>query len=71
MDEETIRHDIRRLLKTFGVQADEAIMRYLEHAPGDFPLRLRITLEDITDYGSNFPIEPLRMVVEDEIRRHP
>ena len=71
MDEEIIRHDIRRLLKTFGVQADEAIMRYLEQTPGDFPLRLRITLEDITDYGSHPPAAPLRVVEEDEIRRHP
>ncbi len=71
MDEETIRHDIRRLLKTFGVQADETIMRYLEQAPGAFPLRLRITLEDITDYGTNLPTAPLRIVVEGEIRRHP
>ncbi|MDT8899121.1 MAG: DUF6494 family protein [Thermanaerothrix sp.] len=70
MDEETIRHDIRKLLKTFGVQADEAIMRYLEQTPGAFPLRLRITLEDITDYGSIPPATPLHLTVEGEIRRH-
>ncbi|WP_299024965.1 DUF6494 family protein [uncultured Thermanaerothrix sp.] len=71
MNEETTRHDIRRLLKTFGVQADEAITRYLEQIPGDFPLRLRITLEDLTDYGPNPPTVPLRLIVEGEIHRTP
>jgi len=69
--EETSRHDIRRLLKTFGVQADEAIIRYLERNPGTHPLRLRITLEDITDYGGQQPSHPLHLVVEGEIRREP
>ncbi|KPL82610.1 hypothetical protein SE15_10895 [Thermanaerothrix daxensis] len=71
MNEEISHHDIRRLLKTFGVQADEAILRYLEQHPGDSPLRLRITLEDVTEYGTNAPHSLLHLVVEGEIRRTP
>ncbi len=68
MSEET-RHDIRRLLKTFGVQADEAITGYLEHAPGSGPLILRLTLEDITGYEDKEPVERLHLEVTGQVRR--
>ena len=63
------RDDIRRLLKTFGVKADETILAHLEAHPGDQPLRLKVTLEDITDYGANAPADRLSFSVEGEISR--
>ncbi len=67
--EETSRDDIRRLLKQFGVRADEAVIAHLARNPGDKPLRVRLTLEDLTDYGSNAPAAPLHLEIEGEIRR--
>lgn len=67
MSEEN-RKDIRMLLKRFGVQADEAIVRHLAVLGGGVPLRLRCTLEDLTDYGDRSPDSPLSVVVEGEIR---
>jgi len=58
--------DIRKLLKEFGVTADETVSAYLiENKPNE-PLRLRITLEDITQY-SEAPSKPLRVDVEGTI----
>ena len=68
MDDNT-RQDIRSLLKTFGIQADEAIMAFLENAPGEGPLRLRLTLSDVTDYGGSPPAEPLHLEIEGQVRR--
>ncbi|MEW5986689.1 MAG: hypothetical protein AB1791_08655 [Chloroflexota bacterium] len=67
--EESSRTDIRRLLKTFGVQADEAIISHLARNPGVGPLRLRLTLHDLTDYGDHVPNGILQFEVEGEIRR--
>ena len=67
--EESSRNDIRRLLKTFGVQADEMILTHLTRNPGTTPLRIRLTLKDLTDYGDTAPVEPLQLEVEGEIRR--
>ena len=67
--EEITSKDIRRLLKTFGVKADEAIQSYLEQNPRGIPLKLRITLEDLTDYKGNAPKGRLNFSVEDEIHR--
>ncbi|MDX1437240.1 MAG: hypothetical protein R3335_10545 [Anaerolineales bacterium] len=67
--EETSRMDIRRLLKQFGVQADEAVIRHLIQNPGSTPLRVRLTLTDLTDYGDSLPSEKLALEVEGEIRR--
>ena len=61
------RTDIRRLLKRFGVQADEAVVRHLARQPGPRPLRLRCVLEDRTDYGGAAPAAPLAVAVEGEI----
>ena len=67
--EDPIRSDIRRLLKTFGVKADESILTYLAaHADGK-PLHVRVTLEDVTDYGANPPSEKLHFSVEGDVRR--
>lgn len=63
------RDDIRRLLKTFGVQADEAIIAHLARNPGDKPLRLKLILDDLTDYGGALPTESLHLEVEGEIQR--
>ena len=42
--------EIRRLLKEFGLTADEAITAYLIEEKPSKPLHLRITLEDRTEY---------------------
>lgn len=67
--EDTSRKDIRRILKTFGIGADEALVAHLARNPDLAGLRVRITLEDLTDYGDSTPSQPLQLVVEDEIRR--
>ncbi len=66
MEEETSK-DIRRLLKTFGVKADQAIVAQLKRTSRR-PLRVRIVLEDVTDYGGAVPREKLSLEVEGEIR---
>lgn len=67
MSEEN-RKDIRMLLKRFGVQADEAIVRHLALLGEGVSLKLRCTLEDLTDYGDPSPAAPLSVVVEGEIQ---
>ncbi len=67
--EETSRDDIRRILKTFGIQADEAIVAHLARNPGRGSLQIRITLEDRTDYGNETPEHPLSLEIEDAVRR--
>jgi hypothetical protein len=66
---EDSRDDIRRLLKEFGVRADGAIVAHLAAAAGNQPLRLRCTLEDLTDYGPGAPSTRLHLEVEGTIRR--
>jgi hypothetical protein len=63
------RDDIRRLLKAFGIQADEAIVAHLARNPGQQSLRIRLLLEDLTDYGDVPPGEPLLLKIEGDIRR--
>ena len=67
--EESSRGDVRSLLKTFGIQADEAVIAHLARNPGDTSLRLRLLLEDLTDYGDAPPDRPLRVDVEGDVRR--
>jgi len=69
MQEGTSRDDIRRLLKTFGVKADEAIVGHLARNPGVGPLRLRLFLEDLTNYGDVPPEQLLKVEVAGEVRR--
>lgn len=66
--EDTTRQDIRRLLKTFGIQADEAIMAHLAQQTGVAALQLRVTLADVTDYGENPLANPLHLEIEGEVR---
>ncbi|HZW02323.1 MAG TPA: hypothetical protein VFF68_00225 [Anaerolineaceae bacterium] len=66
---EATQNDIRKLLKTFGVRTDQAIAAYLEQHPSVRQLRLRLVLEDLTDYGGNPPAEPLAVVVEGEVNQ--
>ena len=63
------RDDIRSLLKTFGIQADEAIVAHLARNPGEQPLQIRLLLEDLTDYGDSPPEGPLHLEIEGDIRR--
>ena len=67
--EDSSRDDIRKLLKTFGIQADEAIIAHLARNPDQQSLRIRLLLEDLTDYGDVPPGEPLRLEIEGDIRR--
>ena len=62
-------HDeIRKLLKEFGVTADETISAYLIETKPSLTLRLRIVLEDLTPYESP-PAQALHIEVEGEV--HP
>ena len=47
MSEDT-RQDIRRVLKRFGIKADEHVTAYLEQSGNGPDLVLRLTLEDIS-----------------------
>lgn len=66
---EISRKDIRRLLKTFGIAADEAITEHLTSVPGEGPLRIRLILQDLTEYGDLPPQAPLKVEIEGDIRR--
>ncbi len=67
--EDSSRKDIRRILKTFGIQADEAVVAHLARNPGRDVFRIRITLEDLTDYAGSPLAQSLSVILEDEIRR--
>jgi len=67
--EDNSRKDIRAMLKTFGVRADEAIVRHLARNPSVQTLRLKLRLQDHTDYGATPPDEALSLEVEGEINR--
>ena len=65
----TSRDDIRQLLKTFGIKADEIVIAHLARNPGAPPLRIRLSIEDLTDYGSHPPDRALHFTLEGDIRR--
>ena len=65
---ETERDAIRRVLKTFGIQADEAMVAHLARIATDQPVKVRLILQDITDYGSSPPRVPLHLEIEGELR---
>ena len=54
--------DVRRLLKEFGVSADETIMAYIIEQKPKRPLQIRIVLEDVTEYDAA-PPQVLRLEV--------
>ena len=60
MSDEMCKKDIRALLKTFGVSADEAIVGHMAKNPGVKTLNLKVTLEDLTNYGDD-SIEKLNL----------
>ncbi len=59
--------DIRRLLKTFGVKVDQAIQEQLERYPQISPLRVRLVLVDLTNYGDGEPQPRLHLEIEGDI----
>jgi hypothetical protein len=67
--EETTQNDIRKLLKTFGVKADQAIQAYLESNPSISTLNVRLALEDLTEYKNDPPAASLHLEVEGVVRR--
>jgi hypothetical protein len=64
---ETSRDDIRRILKTFGIQADETIMAHISQDLPVSKLRVRLTLTDLTEYGVNAPDKPLALEIEGSV----
>lgn len=66
--EDSSRNDIRRLLKTFGIQVDELVGAHLDRNPGMGNLKVRLVLEDLTDYGESSPKHALHLEIEGEIR---
>ena len=67
--EDNSRKGIRRLLMTFGMRADEAMVAFLARHPEIDSLQVRITLENVTAFDSGKPAEALHLVVEDTIER--
>ena len=63
----TSRDDIRALLKSFGIEADGAVIAHLARNPQIKTLRIRLTLEDLTDYGDAPPDETLAIKLERDI----
>ena len=53
--------DIRKLLKEFGLTADETVSAYIIENKPTQPLRLRIVLEAVTEGAV---VSPLRVEVE-------
>ena len=66
MSDDMCKKDIRALLKTFGVMADEAIVGHIAKNPSTEILKLKVTLEDMTDYGDN-DVEILELEVTKDI----
>ena len=67
--EDNSRKGIRALLKTFGVQADEAIVGHLARNPEVSKLRLKVCLHDLTDYGDHPPDATVSLEVDGDISR--
>ncbi len=67
--EDNSRQSIRRMLKIFGIKADETLVAHLALNPNVASLKIRITLEDLTDYGDSPPQTPLSVTIDDEIQR--
>ena len=68
MNDDNSRKDIRRLLKTFGIKADEAMVAHLARNPDVESIKVKLTLEDVTAYGMP-PADQLHLTIEDEIKR--
>ena len=61
------RDDMRAFLKNYGIQADEAVVIHLARNPSIKSLHLRLSLQDLTDYGENIPTESLALELEGRI----
>ncbi len=61
--------DIRRLLKTFGVKADQLIQEHFQEFPDLGKIHMRLVLVDLTDYGKEEPEPRLHFEVEGDVRR--
>jgi hypothetical protein len=66
MTDEMCKKDIRGLLKSFGVMADEAIVGHIATNPDVKELNLRVVLEDLTEY-KNSDIDRLSLEVTKSI----
>lgn len=67
MKEET-RYDIRMLLKSFGIRADQVLTAHMANIPPEKSVKVRITLEDLTEYEDSAEEDRLGFVLEGEIR---
>ena len=65
----TERDTMRALLKSFGIQADEAVIVHLARNPEIKSLQIRLTLEDLTDYGDTTPEGSLTFALEGTVDR--
>lgn len=63
------RKDIRRILKRFGIKADEEMVAHMARNPSVEKINVRITLEDLTDYGDAQTEGQLNLSIEDQISR--
>jgi hypothetical protein len=64
------RNDIRRLLKEFGVRADEAVVSHLAINSEVKTLHIRLELTDLTDYGDSTLSSRLGLQVEGTLNRN-
>lgn len=65
----TSRDDIRKLLKSFGIAADEAVIAHLARNPELSQLKLRLSMEDLTEYADSSPDGRLYFEIEGVIHR--
>jgi hypothetical protein len=63
------RDDIRRMLKNFGIQADETIVAHLARNPRVSKLKLKLVLEDLTDYTDSAPEGVCHLELEGVVQR--
>jgi len=63
-----LREDIRGLIRSFAIQADEAVLIHLIRTRLAKPLRARLVLEDLTGCGEEPPAEPLHLDIEGTLR---
>jgi hypothetical protein len=66
MTDDICKKDIRGLLKTFGVMADEAIVGHIAKNPNVNSLNFKVILEDITEYEDS-NIEKLSLEITKSI----
>lgn len=59
--------NIRKLLKTFGIQADEAVVAFFSQNTDVKLMTIRLTLEDVTEYDENESVDRLVVQVEGQV----